>query len=92
MTDHVKETVKKGSDLVKLKSQDHVLDIASNDATLLNFYDKRVITVGVDPLANKYKKHYKNLLSICFICIYLRIHEFFQLSDYLYFGNLVTKK
>ena len=61
MTEHIKNTVKKCSALVNLKMGDHVLDIASNDATLLNFYPKNVITVGVDPLVNKYKKHYNKI-------------------------------
>ena len=61
MTDHVKKTVKVGTTMVNLQPKDHVLDIASNDATLLNFYNKNVVTVGIDPLVNKYKKHYKKI-------------------------------
>ena len=61
MTNHVKQIVKKSSNLVNLKAADHVLDIASNDATLLNFYPKNIITVGVDPLADKYKKYYNKV-------------------------------
>ena len=38
MINHVKKAVKKCSALVGLKSNDHVLDIASNDATLLSFF------------------------------------------------------
>lgn len=44
-----------------LKSNDFILDIASNDGTLLNFYDKNVIKVGIDPLISKYKNYYKNI-------------------------------
>ena len=44
-----------------LNPGDHVLDIASNDATLLNCYNKSIIKVGVDPLVNKYIKYYKNV-------------------------------
>ena len=62
MTDHVKETVKVNSTIVNLQPKDHVLDIASNDATLLNFYNKNIVTVGIDPLVNKYKKHYKKII------------------------------
>ena len=58
---------------MNLKIRDHVLDIASNDATLLNFYPKNVITVGVDPLVNKYKKHYNK--------INYKISNFFRISD-----------
>ena len=41
MTDHVKKMVKKCSTLVNLIAKDQVLDIASNDSTLLNFYPKK---------------------------------------------------
>ena len=73
MTDHVKKTVKKCSTLVNLKATDQVLDIASNDATLLNFYPKKIITVGIDPLANKYKRSYNK--------INYKISNFFQITD-----------
>ena len=61
MLDHVKSIVKKLSKLTSLKSKDFVLDIASNDGTLLNFYDKKINTFGIDPILNKYKKNYKNI-------------------------------
>jgi SAM-dependent methyltransferase len=73
MTDHVKKTVKKCSTLVNLKAKDQVLDIASNDATLLNFYPKKIITVGIDPLANKYKRSYNK--------INYKISNFFRITD-----------
>ena len=60
MLDHVKSIVKKLSKLTSLKSKDFVLDIASNDGSLLNFYDKKINTFGIDPILNKYKKNYKN--------------------------------
>ena len=56
MTNHMNKTVKECSDLTKLKTNDCVLDIASNDGTLLNFYKKNIITGGVDPLVNKNRK------------------------------------
>ena len=61
MTEHVKKIVKKSTAIVKLKKNDHVLDIASNDGTLLNFYNSDIIKVGIDPLINKYKKFYKKI-------------------------------
>ena len=73
MTEHVKKIVKRCSALVNLKTKDHVLDIASNDATLLNFYPKNIITVGVDPLVNKYKKYYNK--------INYKIPNFFRNTD-----------
>ena len=73
MTNHVKQIVKKLSSLVKLKKKDYVLDIASNDSTLLNFYPNNVIKVGVDPLVNKYIKYYKK--------VNFKISNFFNLTD-----------
>ena len=73
MTGHVKNTVKTAAGIANLQSEDYVLDIASNDATLLNFYDKGIVTVGVDPLANKYKIKYKNINH--------RISDFFHVSQ-----------
>jgi len=61
MTDHVKVIVKQASRFVKLKKNDAVLDIASNDGTLLNFYSNKIITAGIDPILNKYKKNYKKI-------------------------------
>ena len=46
MTNHVKNIVKEGIKLVRPKKGDYVMDIASNDATLLNFYNKDLKKVG----------------------------------------------
>ena len=73
MTDHVRKIVRKCSALIKLKSKQYVLDIGSNDATLLNFYANDIIKVGVDPLVNKYKKFYKK--------INYKISNFFKIKD-----------
>jgi hypothetical protein len=70
MTNHVKEIVIAANKIVKLKKNDKVLDIASNDATLLSYYKKNLIRVGIDPLINKYKNFYKN--------IDFKISEFFS--------------
>ena len=61
MTNHVKEITKYLSKITHLKKGDSVLDIASNDGTLLNFYKKNIITFGIDPLINKYLKNYKKI-------------------------------
>jgi hypothetical protein len=56
MKSHVKSIVNELS-LKKnfLSKGDHVLDIASNDATLLNSYSKNLTRVGIDPTINKYR-------------------------------------
>ncbi len=62
MTNHLKSISKKLTKLTKLKKNDYVLDIASNDGTLLNSYKiKGIKTVGIDPILKKYKKFYKNI-------------------------------
>ena len=59
MSDHVKNITNIMVKKTNLKPGDHVLDIASNDGTLLNYYKKKYITFGIDPLVKKYKKNNK---------------------------------
>ena len=61
MTNHVRDVTKYLSKISKLKNNDHVLDIASNDGTLLNFYNKKIVTFGIDPILKKYKNHYNRI-------------------------------
>ena len=61
MTKHMNDIKKILSRKSKLISGDYVLDIASNDATLLNRYNKNIVKVGIDPLVNKYIKYYKKI-------------------------------
>ena len=61
MMNHVKDVAKKLSKKTKLEKNDSVLDIASNDGSLLNFYNKNIFTVGIDPILNKYLEKYKNI-------------------------------
>ncbi len=61
MTDHVQNITKDLAKKTNLKKNDLVLDIASNDGTLLNFYKKNIIKFGIDPILNKYKKNYKKV-------------------------------
>jgi hypothetical protein len=70
MTDHVRDVVKNAIKITKLIKNDAVLDIASNDGTLLNFYPNNIFTFGIDPTINKFKKNYKN--------INLKIPSFFE--------------
>lgn len=61
MNTHMKKIQKTLCGLVKIKSGDYVLDIASNDGTLLNLYNKNIVKTGVDPLIKKYKNFYKKI-------------------------------
>ena len=70
MSKHVKEITKILIKKTKISYKEYVLDIASNDGTLLKCYNKKYSTFGIDPLANKYKKNYKD--------IDFRISDFFS--------------
>ena len=61
MTEHMKNIMKNLTRKINLKKGDCVLDIASNDGTLLNFFDKKLVKFGVDPLVNKYSKFYRKI-------------------------------
>ncbi len=61
MLNHVKRVVKYLSNKTKLKKNEAVLDIASNDGSLLNFYKKNIFTIGIDPILSKYLDNYKNI-------------------------------
>jgi len=82
MKDHLKNTVKKIENIISLKQKDAVLDIASNDGTLLNSYkNKKIVKVGVDPILKKYNKNYRN--------VDVKISNFFDLKK---INNRIFKK
>ena len=61
MTEHMKNIRDSLLSKIKLKKNDCILDIASNDGTLLNSFNKKLCKVGIDPLVNKYKRFYNNI-------------------------------
>ena len=61
MKNHLSKITQKVSKLKKLTKNSVVMDIASNDGTLLNSYTKDVIKVGIDPILNRFKKKYLNI-------------------------------
>jgi hypothetical protein len=63
MAKHLKEVVDSAMKYALIDEKDIVLDIASNDGTLLNFYPPKLnlIKVGIDPILNKFKKNYKKI-------------------------------
>ena len=61
MSNHLKNTALFLSKKANIEKGDYVLDIASNDGTLLNSYNNGVIKVGVDPLIYKFKDFYKKI-------------------------------
>ncbi len=61
MLNHVHNVVKNLSKRARIKKNDFVLDIASNDGSLLKFYSKNINTFGIDPILEKYKSEYKKI-------------------------------
>ena len=84
MSNHVKHVVIKLSQSAKLKKNDNVLDIASNDGTLLNNYNKKIITWGMDPVLNIFKNEYKK--------INYKISNFFEYKSILKINKKVKFK
>ena len=60
MVNHLAEKTTHLSFLANLKNNDSVLDIGSNDGTLLSKYEnKNLNKVGIDPTGLKFKEYYK---------------------------------
>jgi NDP-4-keto-2,6-dideoxyhexose 3-C-methyltransferase len=58
MSNHLKTIVEYAMTIVKVKKGDVVVDIGSNDGTLLNCYPCVLWKIGVDPSAEKFRSNY----------------------------------
>jgi C-methyltransferase C-terminal domain/Putative zinc binding domain/Methyltransferase domain len=58
MVRHLHQKVEKIRSLVHLSGDDLVVDIGSNDSTLLQAYPKGLTLVGIDPSGPKFKQYY----------------------------------
>jgi SAM-dependent methyltransferase len=73
MRNHMKQVVQEIKNLKNLKKDDIILDIASNDGTLLNNFSRNLITIGIDPILNRFKEKYKK--------INFKISKFFSFKE-----------
>lgn len=74
MVNHLHEVVKKIQNMIDLDSGDLVIDIGSNDCTLLQGYGKTdCFLVGIDPTGNKFRQYYPEHISL--------ISDFFSSSS-----------
>lgn len=68
MVDHLGEIVEYITNKVELKEFDLVVDIGSNDGTLLGLYetksDVEVMKIGIDPTGEKFRKYYKRDITL----------------------------
>lgn len=73
MVSHLKRKVSELKKFLAPSLDQIVLDIGSNDGTLLSFYDStEVVRVGIDPTAEKFVEHYEEDIKI--------IPDFFRAS------------
>ena len=64
MISHLTKITDEVKKIINFKNGDYVLDIASNDATLLKSYKlKKLNYIGIDPTIKKYKKFYTNKIT-----------------------------
>lgn len=83
MVSHLRDTVEKLVKTVSLAKGDLVLDIGSNDGTLLKSYPAgRYVCAGIDPTGKKFKKYYPAHIKL--------IPDFF--SSALFRNNFKDKK
>ena len=87
MNDHLESITRDIEKRVNLKSKDIVLDIASNDGTLLKKYkNKKTIKFGIDPTIKKFRSEYpkKFIVHPGFFekRVYKKVKK--SQSDYLY--------
>lgn len=78
MKKDLKEVTKSLIKIIKPKKNDLIVDIGSNDNTLLNFYDNKFELIGFEPAKNIKKIKSKNNIKI--INNYFNSKEFFKIS------------
>ena len=65
MSDHLADITKKIQKMVHLQKDDIVLDIGSNDGTLLKSYSRNDIRrIGMDPGGEQYQKYYPETIQL----------------------------
>ncbi len=76
---HLEGIVSDARKIVSLTNKDIVLDIASNDGTLLKKYkSKKLIKIGIDPTIKKFKKFYNS--DVLTLADYFTSKKFFKIS------------
>ena len=68
MREHLKKYQEEILSIIQLNEGDVIVDIGSNDSTMLQYYSDKLKRIGVDPTGNQFKEYYGNveLLSTYF--------------------------
>ncbi len=64
MVNHLHDITSKIQSFVKLNPGDTILDIGSNDSTLLSSYPQNLTLLGIDPTGSKFKKYYPSHIQL----------------------------
>jgi hypothetical protein len=65
MVRHLKSKVQKIETIINIEEEDLIIDIGSNDSTLLQSYSvKNVNYLGIDPTGVKFKKYYPDYIDL----------------------------
>tara|TARA_Y100000590_G_scaffold457061_2_gene608890 strand:+ start:15369 stop:16592 length:1224 start_codon:yes stop_codon:yes gene_type:complete len=76
MVQHLKKKSLELSNFLKLKKNDIILDIGSNDGTFLSFFSKNKKLIGIDPTIIKFKNKYrKDIIQISDFFSYEKIKK-----------------
>jgi len=80
MVDHLEKIYRSLLKISQITPDSVVLDIGSNDATFLNFFnDLNVDRIGIDPTIKKFKSKYTS--DICQVEAFFSKESFFQVSN-----------
>ncbi len=84
MSQHLQEILNFAIDNISLKNGDHVLDIGSNDGTLLSHYPEEIYNcIGIDPVAEKYLDVYPKSAKV--------VIDFFTKENYFSVASAKAK-
>jgi GDP-mannose 4,6-dehydratase len=61
MREHLKAYQEEILSIVNLNDNDIIVDIGSNDSTMLQYYSDKLKRIGVDPTGNQFIQYYKNV-------------------------------
>jgi hypothetical protein len=83
MKAHLKSYQEEIVSMVSLKPGDIVIDIGSNDSTMLQYYSEDLRRIGIDPTGNQFQQYYGN---VEILCNYFNHHSVLQ-----HFGDIHCK-
>ena len=75
MRNHLKEYQEQILSKVKMSKGDAVLDIGSNDATMLHYYSDDFLRIGMDPTGSQFQEYYG---TVNLIPEYFKYHSFIK--------------